>query len=310
VKSGMKPSGVQVPPYLPDTETVRKDICDYYWKAQRFDRETGELLATLDKMGELEHTLVVISGDNGWPFPRSKATIYEAGTHVPLAVCWPGRVAGGRVIEDFVSLSDVAPTFLEAAGLAPRPAMTARSLMNVLLSNRSGRVDPKRDHVLTGMERHVPCRGEIRGGYPMRALRNHQFHYIRNFKADRWPAGDPDACAAPDSPGCGYDLLAKNTRVGFADVDAGPSKAHMVLHRNEAKVQPLFELAFGKRPERELYDLKKDPWQMRNVAADPAYAGVLRRLDAQLTAELKQTADPRIEGRGDIFDQYQGQLMS
>lgn len=310
VKSGMKLSDVQVPPYLPDTETVRKDICDYYWKAQRFDRETGELLATLDKMGELEHTLVVISGDNGWPFPRSKATIYESGTHVPLAVCWPGRVAGGRVIEDFVSLSDLAPTFLEAAGLPPRPAMTARSLMSVLGSGKSGRVDPKCDHVLTGMERHVPCRGEIRGGYPMRALRNHQFHYIRNFKPDRWPAGDPEACAAPDSPGCGYDLLAKNTRVGFADVDAGPTKAHMVLHGNEANVQPLFELAFGKRPERELYDLKKDPWQMHNVAADPAYAEVLRRLDAQLTAELKQTADPRIEGRGDVFDGYKGQLMS
>lgn len=310
VKSGMKLSDVQVPPYFPDSETVRKDICDYYWKAQRFDRETGELLATLEKLGEIENTLVVISGDNGWPFPRSKATIYETGTHVPLAICWPGKIAGGRVVEDFVSLSDVAPTFLEAAGLPPRPAMTARSLMNVLLSSKSGRVDPKRDHVLTGMERHVPCRGEIRGGYPMRALRNHDFHYIRNFKPDRWPAGDPDACEAPGEQRCTYEQLAKNTRVGYADVDAGPTKAYMVLHRQEAGVARLFELGFGKRPERELYDLRKDPWQMNNVAGDPKYAAALKRLDAELTAELKRTADPRVVGNGDVFDTYKGPLMS
>ncbi len=207
-------------------------------------------------------------------------------------------------------LSDLAPTFLEAAGLKPRPAMTARSLMNVLLSSKSGRVDPKRDHVLTGMERHVPCRGEIRGGYPMRALRNHEFHFIRNFKPDRWPSGDPDACEAPDEQHCTYQELAKNTRVGYADIDAGPTKAYMLLHRREAGVERLFDLAFGKRPERELYDLRKDPFQMNNVAADPKYAAALKRLDNQLTSELRRTADPRIEGKGDVFDTYKGPLMS
>lgn len=298
VKSGMKLEDVTVPPYLPDCETVRKDICDYYWKVQRYDRETGELLALLQKRGELDQTIVVMAGDNGWPFPRCKANVYEFGTHTPLAVRWPEKVKPGREVDDFVSHADLAPTFLEAAGLTPPREMTARSLLNTLTSGKAGHVDARRTHALTGMERHVPCRGEIRGGYPMRAIRTREFHYIRNFLPDRWPAGDPG------TEPYRYEDVAQNTFIGFADIDASPTKAYMLLHRDDPKVQPLYHLAFEKRPERELYDLRKDPWQMRNVAADAAYAQTLKRLDAQLTAELKATGDPRIEGRGDVFDHY------
>jgi N-sulfoglucosamine sulfohydrolase len=304
VGAGMTLANVKVPPYLPDSEIVRKDICDYYFAVQRFDRETGELLDMLDRLGELDNTLVVISGDNGWPFPRSKATLYEQGTHVPLAIAWPGKIPPGRVVEDFVSLPDLAPTFLEAAGLKPLPEMTARSLMPVLTSRKSGRVDPKRDHALTGMERHVPCRGEIKGGYPMRAIRNRQYHYIRNFKPDRWPAGDPNGLEKPGAQPYTYEQLAAKTLVGLADIDSGPTKADLTLRREEPAVRPLYEMSAGKRPERELYDLRKDPYQLRNVAADPKYAAVVRKLDAQLMAELRATADPRVGPNPDIFDSY------
>ena len=103
VNSGMKLEDVRVPPYFPDSETVRKDICDYFFEVQRFDRETGELIDMIEKMGELDNTIVVMSGDNGWPFPRSKASVYETGTHVPLAISWPGKVKGGHTVEDFVA---------------------------------------------------------------------------------------------------------------------------------------------------------------------------------------------------------------
>lgn len=304
VKSGMKLEDVAVPPYLPDCETVRKDICDYYWKVQRFDTETGALLKTIEKLGELDNTIVVMSGDNGWPFPRAKATIYDTGTHAPLAISWPEKVKPGRTVDDFVCLSDLAPTFLEAGGLAPRPEMTARSLLAVLTSSKSGSVDPKRDHVIGGMERHVPCRGEARGGYPMRAIRTREFRYIRNFKPDRWPAGDPSGFEVPGTQPYSYQLMARYTLLAFADVDGSPSKAYMLQHRDDPAVKRLYDLAFGKRPARELYDLRKDPWEMHNLAGDPSYAKDLNRLDQQLMAELKSTRDPRVEGRGDIFDSY------
>jgi arylsulfatase A-like enzyme len=307
VASGMRWQDVRVPPYLPDCEAVRQDICDYFWKVQRYDRETGELLAMLEKAGELENTIVVMTGDNGWPFPRCKATIYESGTHAPLAISWPAKIAGGRRIEDFVSLADLAPTFLEAGGVKPPAQMTARSLMPLLTGGKAGRIDLRRDHILTGMERHVPCRGEIRGGYPMRAITTRQFRYIRNFQPDRWPGGDPDTPNGLDQRAnrtLTFEELAKSTGVAYPDYDAGPSKAYLVMHRDEPAVRPLFERAMGKRPAAELFDLEKDPYEMRNVAADPNYAAVVKRLDAQLMGELKATGDPRATGGGDQFDRY------
>jgi arylsulfatase A-like enzyme len=303
VAAGIPWQAVRVPPYLPDHEVVRRDIADYLLEVQCFDRETGELLATVEKAGELDNTIVVMTGDNGWPFPRAKATIYDSGTHVPLAISWPLRAAGGRRVEDFVSLADLAPTFLEAAGVRPPPEMTARGLVPLLESKLSGTVDPRRGHVLTGMERHVPCRGEILGGYPMRAIRTREFLYIRNFQSDRWPAGDPNGLEQTGAQPFSFDELSAQTFKALADVDAGPTKAYMVTHRGDPAVKRLYALAAGKRPERELYDLRTDPFQMSNVANHASYAAALKRLDAQLMTELKTSGDPRADGRAK-FDRY------
>ena len=111
VKSGIKLSEVKVPACLPDNETVRSDVADYLWEVQRFDREVGEIMARLEAMGELDNTIVVVSGDNGMPFPRCKATLYDQGTRVPLAIRWGAKVKADRTVTDFVSLCDLAPTF-------------------------------------------------------------------------------------------------------------------------------------------------------------------------------------------------------
>ena len=287
---GMDPAKVSVPPYLPDSAMVRRDICDYFQAVQNFDRQAGEAIAELEKSGELDQTLIVMTGDNGWPFPRSKATCYATGTHQPLVVRWGDRIKGGRTVDDFVSLADLAPTFLEAAGLVPPPDMTAHSFLKVLLSDKSGQVEPARDHVLTCMERHVVdgrTDGGLHGvGYPMRTILTADFQYIRNFHANRWPAGDPPS-GAP-----GFDALATNTRAGFADVDAGLAKAWLATHPEDRT----FPQAFAKRPDRELYDLRHDPYELHNLAEDPAHAATVEALDARLMAELKATADPRLAG--------------
>ena len=301
IKSGMKLDDVEVPACFPDSEEVRTDICDYYWEVQRFDTEVGELLKMLEAGGELDNTLVIISGDNGLPFPRCKSNLYDTGTRMPLAVRWPAAVKGSRIIEDFVSLADLAPTFLEAAGLKPPAEMTARSFLDILTSDKSGRVDPKRDHVLTGKERHVPAQETGMGGYPSRAIRTHEFLYIRNFKPDRWPSGYPASYAKPTEI---VVSKPKATNYGYSDTDASPTKAYMIKHRDDPKVHRLFELAFGKRPAEELYDLKKDPAQLDNVAGKSEYTKIQKKLAADLIVELKATNDPRVLGKGDLFDQY------
>lgn len=292
VKSGMNPDDVEVPACLPDSEMVRKDLCDYYWEVQRFDREVGELLAMLAQQGELENTLVVITGDNGLPFPRCKSNLYDLGTNVPLAIRWPARVKKGRTVEDFISLQDLAPTFLEATGLKPASAMTGRSFLGILTSNKSGRVDRRRDHVLTGKERHAWVRTDGLG-YPCRAIRTHDFLYIRNFKPDRWPAGNPVDGGKPY-----YSNRA------YGDIDNCPSKTYMMEHRNDPGVSRLFELAFEKRPAEELYDLRNDPSQLHNVADRPEYARAKRKLASTLMDELAATNDPRALGQGEAFDHY------
>jgi len=292
--SGMDPDKVHLFGCFPDAAEVRSDVADYYFEVQRFDRLVGAAIASLEEIGELDNTFVVMTSDNGMPFPRCKSNLYDSGTRMPLAVRWPGKIKAGRTVDDFVSFTDFAPTFLEAAGLKPPAAMTGRSLMKVLTSEESGRVDPQRDFVLVGKERHCPAQeAPDMGGYPCRAIRTHEFLYIRNFRPDRWPAGTPNWRKA----------AFKNAWYG--DCDNGPTKMYMVENRDKDELhRRLFELAFGKRPAEELYDLKIDPEQLENMAADPAYAEIRKRLDRQLVRTLQATNDPRVVGGGEKFDQY------
>ena len=281
--SGKDPNAVKVPPFLPDAPEVRDDILDYLYEVERFDREVGEMLQLLEERGQLDNTLVVMTSDNGMPFPRAKANLYDYGVRMPLAIRWPEAVRAGRTIEDFVSFADFAPTFLEAAGLEVPKAMTGRSLLPVLTSDKEGWVDPNRDKAFFGRERHTNLRdGGV--GYPCRAVRTADYLYIRNFEPDRWPAGDPDV---------------------FGDIDGNsPTKKYLLLHQDKAGVRELLELATAKRPAEELYDVKADPAQLRNVAGVSEHAEARDKLRAELLHYLRETRDPRVLGNGQAFDQY------
>ncbi|MDA0281922.1 MAG: sulfatase-like hydrolase/transferase [Planctomycetota bacterium] len=286
-KSGIDLSKVKVPACLPDNETVRGDVADYLWEVQRFDREVGEIVARLKSIGELDNTIIVVSGDNGMPFPRCKATLYDQGTRVPLAVRWGSQVKGQRQVADFVSLCDLAPTFLEAAGIKPSEQMTGRSLLPLLASAKSGQVDPSRTYALTGMEKHVYL-------YPSRALRTRDFLFIRNFNPDQWPTGEVDG----HNPTYDFASQPWPTEGGaFSfNIDPSPSKQFLRLHRIDADTREYARLAFLRHPPEELYDLRKDPEQLSNVASDPERLKILQKLRRQLNAELIKSADPRIVG--------------
>ena len=276
IESGKRLEDVTVPPFFPDTPEVRGDILDYYFEIERFDRHVGEMLKLLEKANRLDNTIVVITSDNGMPFPRGKTNLYDLGTRMPLAVSWLAKVKPGRVIDDFVMLTDLAPTFLEAAGVKVPAEMTGSSLLPVLLSDKSGRVGRERDKVFVGRERHGWNR-DPNVGYPGRAVRTYQYLYIRNYEPDRFP---------------GYDT------------DASPTRTYLFERREQTEVRPMYLLWTGKRPAEELYDLQKDPDQIKNIADEPAHAEIKQELRSKLEDRLEATGDPRALGKGNVFDQY------
>lgn len=295
VESGMDLSQIKLYGCLPDNRIVRSDLADYYFEVQRFDRDVGMAIRKLEEIGELENTMIVITGDNGIPFPRCKSNLYDSGTHVPLAIQWDSGIKKkGRTVEDFVSLCDLAPTFLEIAGIDIPVEMTGKSLTRLLTTEKEGIIESgQRDFVLVGKERHVPAQEGHMGGYPCRAIRTHEFLYIRNFKPDRWPSGTPRYEKA-FIPGA-----------WLADCDNSPTKTYITENRNkDSDHERYWQLAFGKRPEEELYDYLKDPEQLSNVADSPIYAEIKKKLADQLTENLRATDDPRILGGGDYFDNY------
>ncbi|QDV81093.1 sulfatase [Planctomycetes bacterium TBK1r] len=284
----------KLPPYLPDVDVVREDFADYLGEAQAFDASLGVILEELRRIGQLDNTILVVSGDHGIPgVTRGKCNLYDLGTSVPLAIRWPqGIKHPGRVVDDFVSLPDLAPTFLEAAGERVPDVMTAKSLLNVFASEQGGQVDPTRDAVFTGRERHVAKAREGNKPYPQRAIRTDQYLYIINFAPDRWPMGDAAGYGRPDGPMPSLELLRENTFSAFGDLDASPTKAWVVMHRDQDPES--FQYAVGKRPEAELYDIQADPHCMVNLATDVNHRATREALHERLMSQLEQTGDPRV----------------
>lgn len=289
-RSGKRLEDVVAPGFLPDVAEVRSDIADYAFETEWYDRQMLRILGTLERRNELENTLIVMTADNGMPFPRAKANLYDYGTRMPLAVRWGARVRPGRTVQDFVSFADFAPTFLEAAGLPIPREMTGRSLAPILTDARSGQIEAGRDSVVFGIERHFPGSRPEGAGYPSRAIRTRDYLYIRNLAPDRNPAGDRPGPVWPSDDPVG----------GYGDTDGGPSKTY--LWQNRDKYPELFQLAFGKRPAEELYDVKADPANLRNLAGDPKLKEIRTGLAAKLDRHLATTADPRATGRADLLD--------
>jgi len=276
VKNGKKLEDAVVPGFLPDNETTRHEMLDYAIEVEWYDSHLGKMIEMLKEAGELENTLIVVTADNGMAFPRAKANNYEYGVHMPLIVSWPAKVSGNRAVNDPVSLIDLAPTFLEAAGIEAPEAMSGKSLLGILFSEKNGIVEPSREFVLSGRERHTHAREENLG-YPVRAMHTIKYTYIRNLKPERSPTGQE-----------------------YNDVDGSPSHSLML----EDKRSELSQLAYGPRPLEELYDRQNDPYCLNNLANNPEYRAVMDRMWQEMSADLAKAGDPRLLGYGDIWESY------
>ncbi|HPZ83824.1 MAG TPA: sulfatase, partial [Thermogutta sp.] len=278
--TGKKLSDVNwIPPYWPDNDIVRTDLLDYAFEVEHFDRHLQKMLELLEQAGELENTVVIVTSDNGMPFPRVKGQCYELSNHMPLAIMWKKGISHpGRVVDDFISFADFATTFLELAGInAAQSGMAAfagRSFLDILISDRVGQVDPSRSFVLVGKERHDVGRPHD-WGYPIRGIREGQWLYLRNYEPSRWPAGNPET--------------------GYLNCDGSPTKTEVLHARRENRNTAYWKACFGKRPPEELYNVVEDPECSRNLIKE--YPQVAERLSQKMTEILRQEGDPRMFGQ-------------
>lgn len=298
--SGKRLEDAAPPRFLPNLAEIRHDLLDYATEIEWFDQHLNRMLEVLERRGELNRTLIIVTSDNGMPFPRAKANVYEYGIHVPLVIRWGDRAPGGRVVNDLIGFVDIMPTILEAAGVRPPPSappIAGRSFLQLLTSTNCGWVDPSRTEVWAARERHSSARhGNL--SYPMRALRTPEFLYIRNFRPQRWPAGDPVVLQDDGTPAGPHS--------GYKDIDESPTLAAMIERAGDSEEGRFLKWAVARRPAEELYDIRVDPDCLWNLAGNPDYQRVLDQLARRLETYLRETGDPRLTDPdgGEIWETY------
>ena len=250
----LDPAKLVLPAHFPDTPLVRDDLAAYYGEIENLDGDIGKVLAILSEMGLDENTIVIFIGDNGCALLRGKGTLYTFGLNVPLIVRWPGAVRPGSSTEAIVSGEDLAPTILEAAGVAAPKTMTGMSFAGLLRGKSASRTYA------------FSQRGAHGSGLPPNTS-----------------AFDLGRCVTSKTHKLIYNALPK---LPYSPVDFGTSemwKDIQQMHK-DGKLEPkLAKLYFpAERPLFELYDLSKDPLEMNNLAGAKELASVERELKAAL----------------------------
>lgn len=278
-----------IPTFWPDVDSIRTDMLDYAFEIEYFDSHLQKMLKKLEEIGELENTIIIVTSDNGMPFPRIKGQVYEYSNHMPLAIMWPkGIKKPGRIVDQLVGFIDFVPTFLELAGLNANEVgmqeIAGRSLTEFFYSEKKGVAILERNYLLIGKERHDVGRPDDEG-YPVRGIIRKPYLYLRNFKPERWPAGNPET--------------------GYLNCDGSPTKTYLLDTRRKKGIWNYWHLNFGKRPDEELYNIDLDPFCMHNLAYTETYRGIRLELVKEMERRLREQQDPRMVGKGDVFDRYE-----
>jgi N-sulfoglucosamine sulfohydrolase len=274
-----------VPNYWPDSENVRTDMLDYAFEIEYFDSHLVRIIKELEIRDLLENTIIVVTSDNGMPFPRVKGQVYPDDNRLPLAIRWGGGIKNpGRVIDEYFSFSDFAPTFLDIIGinqdLNGMEDFSGKSWKEVFFNNS---LKFQREYIIFGKERHDVGR-EGDKGYPVRSVLKDNYFYSINFEPNRWPAGNPET--------------------GYLNTDGSPTKSEILKLKRDNVNSYFWELAFGKRPKETLYNLKNDPRCIVNIADNKAFEDIKSDLNKILLQDLINQKDPRVMGQGKTFDNY------
>lgn len=288
-KNGKKEANAEVPAYLPDVQEVRRDLLDYAFEIEWFDNHLGQIIQELERRGMMQNTIIVVTADNGLPFPSAKANCYDAGIHVPLAICWQGHTLRHGIEQTTVSLIDIFPTIMELTG-TPNSSIPLSGLSLAPLLGL-GENEYKPHEIYSGRERHSYARPN-NWGYPIRSMRQGKYLLIHNFHPERMPAGD----ALPQGE--------SNPVNGYCDIDGSPSKKFIIEHRADSAFVPYFRHATQQRPEYELYDVECDPDCMNNLAEAPSCRSVLKQMKKKLSRSLRKMHDSRAGKNPEIWESY------
>ncbi|MGQ9576046.1 MAG: sulfatase-like hydrolase/transferase [Thermoguttaceae bacterium] len=257
---GYDPAQIQPPPTFVDTPATREALARYFAAVSRMDSELGQVFdAAQERLGP--NTLFLTTSDNGAQFPFGKWNLYDAGTRTPLIAVWPGVIRPGTRTGAMVSWVDILPTLVELGGGSPPAGLDGRSFAAVL----RGQKTTHRDLVFTTHSRD----GDM-NVYPCRAVRSAEWKYILNLQPDSWHTTHIDKGRARDGRAYWDSWVAR------ARTDPG---AAAIVAR------------YRRRPAEELYDLRADPFEQRNLAGDPRHAETLARLRAELKAWMEAQGD-------------------
>ncbi len=267
------PEKVIVPPYLLDDMATRLDLADYYDHITRMDNQIGQYVDILHERTLMENTLIIFFSDNGAPFPRAKGTLYDSGIKTPLIFHWPSVIGKGQVYRDLMSVIDLAPTILAAAGVEPPQIMEGRSLLNILSDTKvSGRKFVYSERNWHNCDEH------------MRSIRSEKYKFISNAYVDL-PHGTP------------------------ADISASPAWKSLRQAYDKGMLSPEQAMLFiAPRPTEELYDIENDPQELQNVITDPRYTEIANELRENLLLWRNATGDFSAEERRrpDNTDRHSG----
>lgn len=251
------PAKMKLPPFWPDTPEVRRELANYYDLVTAVDYKAGDVLAWLDKHGLAENTIVVFFGDHGRGMPRYKRWCYDTGTHVPLIVRWPGKVEKGTVRDGLVEFVDLPATMLSLAGVKVPDSLDGTVFLDADGKQTGGRkyVHSARDYMDEAYDR-------------IRSVRDGRWRYVRNFE--------------PEIP---YSL--KNDYM-----ERGKTMQAWRQWNAEGKLDAVQSIHFRPgKPKEELYDSEADPFEVKNIADDPANAAKLAELRVECDRWLAATND-------------------
>jgi len=270
------PDKLTVPPYLVDNPETRKALAAYCGEITAFDEEVGHWMEVIDDNGLAENAIFIVTTEQGSSFPGGKWTCYDLGLHVGFIVRWPAKVKAGVRTEAMIQYVDVVPTLIEAAGAEPAKIDTncpdvkgnkgfdGRSFLDVLL----GKTKKHNDYVFGVHTTNGIIAGNL---YPVRSVRDKRYRYIANLMSENKF----------------QNVVTDEDRSGFwqswvRDAAAGERAARLVKR-------------YRQRPVEELYDLRQDPWEMNNLAAEAQYRGIKTTLLKKLDAWMAQQGDKGIE---------------